>query len=96
MELVDSICAECFKINKSPVPIGATTEYLAGMYMIQSAASMLPVLVLDPQPGDYVLDMAAAPGGKTTHMGQLMQNQGLIVANDIKRERLVSLTYNLQ
>jgi ribosomal RNA methyltransferase Nop2 len=68
MEIVDQISELCFKINKSPVPVGATTEYLAGMYMIQSAASILPVIILDPQPGEYVLDMAAAPGGKTTHV----------------------------
>lgn len=43
MEIVESISDNCFKINKSPIPLGATTEYLAGFYMIQSAASMLPV-----------------------------------------------------
>ena len=48
MELVDSIGDICIKINKSTVPIGATTEYLAGYYMIQSAASILPVIILDP------------------------------------------------
>ena len=48
MELVDSIGEICIKINKYNVPIGATTEYLAGFYMIQSAASMLPVIILDP------------------------------------------------
>ncbi len=74
MELVDSIGEICIKINKSNVPIGATTEYLAGHYMIQSAASMLPVIVLDPQPGENILDLSAAPGGKTTHIGQLMNN----------------------
>lgn len=96
MEIVESISDNCFKINKSPIPLGATTEYLAGFYMIQSAASMLPVQILDPQPGDYVLDMSAAPGGKTTHIGQLLKNQGLIVANDLKKERLISLNYNIQ
>ena len=76
--------------------MGATTEYLAGLYMLQSAASMLPVMALAPQPGNYVLDMAAAPGGKTTHIAQIMKNTGLIVANDLKKERLVGLHFNCQ
>jgi ribosomal RNA methyltransferase Nop2 len=96
LESVDEICKVCLKINKSQVPIGATPEYLSGMYMLQSAASMLPVMALSPQPGDYVLDMAAAPGGKTTHIAQVMKNQGLIVANDVKKERMISLNYNVQ
>ncbi len=96
LEAVDSICKVCLKINKSPVPIGATTEYLGGLYMLQSAASMLPVMALSPQPGDYVLDMSAAPGGKTTHIAQIMKNKGIIVANDIKKERMIGLHYNIQ
>lgn len=69
LESLDNISKVCLKINSSKVPIGATTEYLAGWYMLQSAASLLPVMALAPQPGDYVLDMSAAPGGKTTHIG---------------------------
>lgn len=57
------------KINESKVPIGATPEYLGGHYMLQSACSFLPVLALAPKPGEKVLDMAAAPGGKTTYIG---------------------------
>lgn len=83
-----------FKINSSKVPIGATPEYLAGHYMLQSAASMLAVRALAPQPGEKVLDMAAAPGGKTTYIGQLMKNKGVIVANDLKKERTKALFYN--
>ena len=46
----------------SQVPIGATPEYLAGHYIVQSASSFLPVMALAPQQGERVLDMAAAPG----------------------------------
>jgi ribosomal RNA methyltransferase Nop2 len=56
------------KIYDSNVPIGATPEYLAGHYILQSASSFLPVAALAAQPGERVLDMAAAPGGKTTYI----------------------------
>jgi 25S rRNA (cytosine2870-C5)-methyltransferase len=82
-------------ITDSTVPVGATPEYLAGYYMVQSAASMLPVVALAPQPGETVVDMAAAPGGKTTHIGQLMENKGAIYANDFKAERCRALTANI-
>ena len=82
-------------VTESSVPIGATPEYLSGKYMIQSAASMLPVMALGPQPGETVVDMAAAPGGKTTHIGQMMENRGVLFANDFKTDRVKSLTANL-
>lgn len=96
MEPLDEVCKMAFKINQSKVPIGATPEYLAGHYMLQSAASMLPVRALAPQPGDSILDMAAAPGGKTTHIGQIMKNKGSIVANDFKKDRTRALFFNCQ
>ena len=83
------------KIYSSSVPIGATPEYLSGQYMLQSASSFLPVLAMDPHPGDKILDMCASPGGKTTYIGQLMKNEGLLVANDFKKERIKSLFFNI-
>jgi len=50
---------------------GATPEYLAGHYMLQGASSFMPVMALAPQPGEKVLDMAAAPGGKATYIGTI-------------------------
>ena len=79
----------------SQVPIGATPEYLAGHYILQSAASFLPVMALAPQSGECVLDMSASPGGKTTYISALMKNEGLVIANDINPARLKSLTGNL-
>eukprot|EP01119_Soliformovum_irregulare_P013371 TRINITY_DN3545_c0_g1_i4.p1 TRINITY_DN3545_c0_g1~~TRINITY_DN3545_c0_g1_i4.p1 ORF type:complete len:657 (-),score=234.95 TRINITY_DN3545_c0_g1_i4:159-1949(-) len=84
------------QIFESQIPVGATPEYLAGYYMLQSTSSLLPVMALDPQPNERILDMCAAPGGKTTHIAQLMKNTGVLVANDVNKERLSSLFANLQ
>ena len=63
--------------------------------MLQSASSFLPVLALDPQMGEKVLDLASAPGGKTSYIAQVMKNTGCVFANDLKKERLKALQYNL-
>lgn len=84
------------KIYDSSVSIGATTEYLAGHYMLQSASSFMPCIALAPRAGERVLDMAAAPGGKTTYLAQLMRNAGTLVANDSKRPRIDALSANIQ
>jgi len=81
-------------VYTSSVPIGATPEYLAGHYMLQGASSMLPVMALAPQENERVLDMCAAPGGKTSYLSALMKNSGTVVANDAKAERLKSLVAN--
>lgn len=83
------------QVFESPVPVGATPEYLAGHYMLQAASSFLPVIALAPQPGERVLDMASAPGGKTTYISALLQNTGLVFANDSNKARTKSLTANV-
>ncbi|CAA7025352.1 unnamed protein product [Microthlaspi erraticum] len=82
-------------VYDSQVPIGATPEYLAGFYMLQSASSFLPVMALAPREKERVVDMAAAPGGKTTYIASLMKNTGVIYANEMKVPRLKSLSANL-
>ncbi|GMY18678.1 26S rRNA (cytosine-C(5))-methyltransferase NOP2B-like isoform X2 [Fagus crenata] len=82
-------------VYDSQVPIGATPEYMAGFYMLQSASSFLPVMALAPQEKERVIDIAAAPGGKTTYIAALMKNNGIIFANEMKAPRLKSLTANL-
>uniref|UniRef100_A0A095B160 Putative ribosomal RNA methyltransferase NOP2 n=1 Tax=Schistosoma haematobium TaxID=6185 RepID=A0A095B160_SCHHA len=57
-------------VYSSQVPLGATPEYLAGHYILQGASSMLPVIALSPQLGERILDLCAAPGGKTTYIGK--------------------------
>lgn len=63
--------------------------------MLQAASSFLPVIALAPQPHERILDMASAPGGKATHISALMQNTGLIFANDANKTRTKSLTANI-
>ncbi len=82
-------------VYDSQVPVGATPEYLAGQYMIQSASSFLPVVALAAQQNEKVLDMAAAPGGKSSYIAALMKNTGMLVTNDLKKERIKSLVANL-
>lgn len=67
-----------------------------GRVYIQNAASWLPVLALDPQAGEHILDMCAAPGGKTSHIAQRAGNQAFITANDNSRPRLHKLQRNLE
>ncbi|KAL8500869.1 hypothetical protein ACS0TY_020448 [Phlomoides rotata] len=82
-------------VYDSQVPIGATPEYMAGHYMLQGASSFLPVMALAPQEKERIVDMAAAPGGKTTYIAALMKNTGIIYANEMKESRLKSLTANV-
>merc|ERR1712128_239623 len=81
-------------VYDSAVSVGATPEYLAGHYMVQSASSFLPVMALAPQEGEKVLDMCAAPGGKTTYISQLMKNSGMVFANDKNKLRTRALVAN--
>ena len=74
---------------------GATVEHSLGYYYVQDLASMLPPIVLDPHPGERVLDMAAAPGSKTTQMAAMMNNSGTIVANDLRDDRIRALAGNV-
>ncbi|CAH0390954.1 unnamed protein product [Bemisia tabaci] len=81
-------------VFSSQVPIGATPEYLAGHYMIQGAASMLPVMALAPKENERILDMCAAPGGKASHIGAIMKNTGALFANDVNKDRAKAVAAN--
>jgi len=81
-------------VYSATVPLGATPEYLAGHYILQGASSLLPVMALAPQEGERVLDMAAAPGGKTTHIAAVMKNTGMLLANDANKDRCKAVVGN--
>ncbi len=76
--------------------LGATPEYLQGYYYLQEAASQIPAAILKPVAGELVLDMSAAPGGKTTQLASFMQNKGCLIALDNNNHRLASLRNNLE
>lgn len=66
-----------------------------GYIYLQSLSSMVPPLVLNPEPGEKVLDLTAAPGSKTTQMAAMMQNKGSILANELDKIRCERLQYNV-
>jgi len=70
-------------------------EHGLGLIFGQEASSMIPPVVLDPKPGELVLDMAAAPGSKTGQIAQYMRNEGCIIANDPQISRANVLIANL-
>lgn len=70
--------------------------YHAGLYYFQEPSAMFPAEVLDPKPGDRVLDLCAAPGGKTTQLAMKMQGLGLLVANEISPKRVRALQKNME
>lgn len=74
---------------------GGTLEYFLGYYHVQGLSSMWPARILAPQAGERVLDLCAAPGGKATHLAQLMGDRGVVVANDITYQRLSILRFHI-
>uniref|UniRef100_A0A7V4E4D4 NOL1/NOP2/sun family putative RNA methylase n=2 Tax=candidate division WOR-3 bacterium TaxID=2052148 RepID=A0A7V4E4D4_UNCW3 len=86
---------DAFIVDYAPTELGNTVEHFLGYYYVQSLSSLLPPVVLRPQPGEAVLDIASAPGSKTTQMAQMMKNRGVIVANDVDIKRIKALANNI-
>ncbi len=92
-------CKEGFWIEHSKKErrdIGNLMEHTLGYFYLQEAASMIPPVVLGPNPDEIVLDIAASPGSKTTQLAQYMENKGILIANDYTYERMKPLCINLQ
>ncbi|MBA2849667.1 RsmB/NOP family class I SAM-dependent RNA methyltransferase [Thermosulfuriphilus ammonigenes] len=85
-----------YEISPWGFPIGTTEEYYLGYIYPQTINSALPVLALNPQPGETILDLCAAPGSKTSYIAQRTEDRTLIVANDKRIDRLTALVSNLK
>lgn len=90
-----SWCSTGFTISDE-AQAGKHPYHAAGLYYLQEPSTMAAAEILAAQPGDRVLDLCAAPGGKTTHLASLMHNQGLLVANEIHPQRVWELAENLE
>ena len=78
------------------ISLGREPYYHAGAYYIQEPSAMLPASVLGTRPGEFVLDMCAAPGGKATRIAEDLKGHGLLIANEINTERSRALLRNLE
>lgn len=75
---------------------GKHPYHQAGLYYLQDVAAMAPVAILNPQPGERILDLAAAPGGKSTQIAARLVHRGLLVSNEIHPKRAWDLAENLE
>jgi tRNA (cytosine40_48-C5)-methyltransferase len=93
--LKETLLPEVFSVAQAPMSVGATTEYLLGQYYVQDLSSCISVDALEVKENQLVLDIAAAPGGKTTMIAQRMDNTGSILALEPSAVRARSMSFNL-
>ncbi|AFS78079.1 ribosomal RNA small subunit methyltransferase F [Gottschalkia acidurici 9a] len=87
---------EGFYIEEDELRPGKHPHYHCGLYYLQEPSAMIPVEVLDVKPNDKVLDISAAPGGKSTQIASKLNGTGLLVANDISPKRIKALYKNIE
>lgn len=85
-----------WEYKNGPFGLGASLAGYFGFIYIQDLSSMLPAILLDPAPGITVLDMCAAPGGKSVQLSEMVGAGGLVIANEPSRDRLGTLRANLE
>jgi len=91
---VDGI-PDFFRVDQGPGSVAQTVEHWLGLLHVQQSVMGLPALALDPRPGERILDLCAAPGGKTVHLAELMEDRGPLVAVDPKEKRIRGLLANV-
>ncbi len=89
-------CPEGLLVPTGEALPGSHPYHAAGLYYLQDPSAMLAAVLLDPRPGETVLDLCAAPGGKATHLAARLQGQGLLVANEVVWPRTAALVENLE
>ena len=82
-----------FQIKAHP-PLFSLPSFQAGLFYVQDPSTLLAVEALNPQPGEAILDLCAAPGGKTTYIAQKLENRGRILAQDLDPDRLKLVAEN--
>jgi 16S rRNA (cytosine967-C5)-methyltransferase len=85
--------SQIYQLTRHP-PLATLPSFQEGYFYVQDPSTLLAVQELRPQPDESVLDLCAAPGGKTSLIAQLMQNRGRIVAQDLQPERLKMIRDN--
>ncbi len=85
-----------YRVLNKEKNIAKEVEHALGYIFMQDASSMLVPLILNPNENEIILDLCAAPGAKTTMISQLMNNRGIIIANDVELKRLIALQSNIQ
>ncbi len=83
------------EVTEQPFPVSESLEHWLGLFYIQQAVTGVAAPLLGPRPGERVLDLCAAPGGKTTHLADLMEDRGSVVAADVSEKRLRALLGNV-
>lgn len=89
-------CEEGFYYDENDAQPGKHAFHEAGVYYIQEPSAMAAAEALEPKPGEKILDLCAAPGGKTTHIAGKMMGKGLLVSNEIVPERARILSQNVE
>lgn len=78
------------------IPVAKVPGYDEGLFLVQDPGTLVPAQLLNPQPGDRVLDLCAAPGGKTAALAEAMRGEGVLVAVDLHEDRIERLNENLR
>ena len=90
------IVKNAFLYDKEEYDLGKSVFHALGCFYLQEPSAMLPAFLLNPKPGEIVLDLCAAPGGKSMQASLLMDNRGLIIANDIAKNRAFAISENTE
>ena len=90
------IVKNAFIYDKDELDLGKSVYHELGCFYLQEPSAMLPAYLLNPEPGDLVLDLCAAPGGKSMQASLLMKNEGLIISNDISKSRAFAISENAE